>query len=71
MKNNIKILEVVALVEDIPKCGLVTGQVGTIVEILDADIFEVEFCDNDGRTYESLALHPNQLMPLHYSPVAA
>ena len=71
MKNNIKILEVVALVEDIPKCGLVIGQVGTIVEILDDEIFEVEFCDNDGRTYESLALRANQLMPLHSSPVAA
>ena len=71
MKNNIKTLEVVALVEDLQERGLVIGQVGTVVEILDDGVFEVEFCDNDGRTYYSLALRVDQLMALHYSPVAA
>lgn len=48
MKDQIKLLDVVALTEDLKERGLVTGQVGTIVEILDNGVFEVEFCDNDG-----------------------
>ncbi|NJN47209.1 MAG: DUF4926 domain-containing protein [Candidatus Competibacteraceae bacterium] len=32
---------------DLPECGLVRGQVGTIVEQLD-DAYEVEFCDDEG-----------------------
>lgn len=71
MKHKIKLLEVVALVEDLPKNSLVVGQVGTVVEILDDGVFEVEFCDNDGKAYECLALRAEQLMRLHYSPVAA
>ncbi len=71
MKSNIELLDVVALLQEQKDRGLVTGQVGTIVEILDEDVFEVEFCDNEGRTYASLALHVDHLMPLYYSPVAA
>ena len=71
MKYDIKMLDVVALLEDMRDRGLVTGQVGTVVEILDDGVFEVEFCDNDGRTYDTLALRGDQLMALHYSPVAA
>lgn len=71
MKKEIQILDVVALLEDMLERGLVTGQVGTVVEILDEGIFEVEFCDNNGHAYEILALREDQLMRLHYSPVAA
>lgn len=71
MKDKIKLLEVVALVENLPEYGLAIGQVGTVVEILDDDVFEVEFCDNDGKAYECLALRAEQLMVLRYSPVAA
>ena len=71
MKNNIKLLDVVALIEDLWDRGLVIGQVGTVVEILDDGVFEVEFCDNNGQTYETLALRTDQLMALHYTPVAA
>ncbi len=71
MNNDIKLLDVVALLENIQDRGLVVGQVGTVVEILDDSVYEVEFCDNEGRTYESLALRTDQLMALHYAPVAA
>ncbi len=71
MKDEIKLLDVVALTGDLEERGLVKGQVGTIVEILDNGVFEVEFCDNDGRTYATLALRNDQLMALYYSPVAA
>ena len=71
MKSDIKMLDVVALVENIWDRGLMIGQVGTVVEILDDGVFEVEFCDNDGQTYDSLALRAEQLMTLHYARVAA
>ena len=71
MKNDIKSLDVVALVENLWDRGLMIGQVGTVVEILDEGVFEVEFCDNEGKTYDSLALRAEQLMTLHYAPVTA
>ncbi|TAJ29079.1 MAG: DUF4926 domain-containing protein [Nitrospirae bacterium] len=55
-----------ALTEDIPDRGLLRGQVGTVVEVLGAGVFEVEFVDNDGRTYAMLPLRTNQLLVLHY-----
>lgn len=64
--NQIKLLDVVALTVDIPSENLWRGQVGTVVEILaSGGAFEVEFSDQQGRTYESLALRPEQLMVLH------
>jgi hypothetical protein len=71
MNSNIHLLDVVALTEDLLDRGLVRGQVGTVVETLAPDFFEVEFCDNDGRTYALLALSAKQLMVLHYQPVQA
>jgi hypothetical protein len=67
--ENIKPLAVVALLEDQPERGLRRGQVGTVVERLAPGVFEVEFCDNEGRTYASLALRSDQLMILHHELV--
>lgn len=64
-------MDVVALLEDLPERGLVAGQVGTLVEKLSEDAFEVEFSDDDGRTYAILPLRTEQVIHLHYSPVAA
>jgi len=64
-----KLLDVVALTVDWPERKLVRGQVGTIVEVFDDDAYEVEFSDDEGRTYETLALHPAQFMVLHHRPV--
>ena len=71
MPGTFQLLDVVALTEDVPDRGLVRGQVGTIVESLGPVVFEVEFCDNDGRTYASLALKAPQLMVLHHEPIEA
>lgn len=68
MSARIKLLDVVALTEDLPRRGLHRGQVGTVVESLADDVFEVEFSDNDGRTYAILALRAGQLIVLHYEP---
>jgi len=48
---------------------LYRGQVGTVVELLVPDVFEVEFSDNEGRTYASLALKVEQLLVLHHEPM--
>ena len=71
MSQGIKLLDVVALTEDLPDRKLRRGQVGTVVELLDPGVFEVEFTDNDGRAYASLALKDNQLLVLYYHPQEA
>jgi len=67
--NTLKLLDVVALAEDLPQRGLHRGQVGTVVETLAPTVFEVEFSDDAGRTYASLALRAEQLIVLHYQPL--
>ncbi len=64
----IALLSVVALLVDLPARGLVRGQVGTVIEALAPGVFEVEFSDDEGRTYASLALRVEQLMRLHHQP---
>ena len=66
-----KLLDVVALLEDLPNMHLVRGQVGTIVENLAPGVFEVEFSDDTGKTYASLSLRSNQLLVLHHNQFAA
>ncbi len=69
MTNNINLLDVVALTEDIEERGLFRGQVGTVVEILEPDVFEIEFSDMQGRTYASFAVKADKFMVLHYEPM--
>ncbi len=69
MTRPIQLLDVVALTEDIPARNLNRGQVGTVVERLDTNHFEVEFADNHGRTYAQLAVAEDKLMVLHHQPV--
>ena len=64
----IELLSVVAVLGDTPQKGLLRGQVGTVVECLAPGVFEVEFSDESGQTYASLALRADQLMRLHHAP---
>jgi hypothetical protein len=50
---------------------LVLGRVGTVVETLKPDAYEVEFSDDNGCTYASLALRAEQLMVLHHQSYKA
>ena len=63
--------DVVALIDDVPEKALQRGQVGTIVEVLAPSVFEVEFCDLEGRTYASVALPESRLMVLRHEPASA
>lgn len=64
--NDIQLLDVVALTVDLPTRSLIRGQVGTVVDVLQPGVFEVEFSDDMGRTYGQVPLDENQLMVLHY-----
>jgi hypothetical protein len=65
----IEMHSVVALLEDLPKEGLIRGQVGTVVEEWAPGVYEIEFADDNGRTYAMVALKTEQLMRLHHEPV--
>jgi len=65
----LELLSVVALMRDMPEAGLLRGQVGAVIEILAPDTFEVEFSDDDGRTYASVAIRSSDLLRLRHAPV--
>jgi len=71
MNPPLDLLAVVALTKDLPEAGLLAGQVGTVVEKLADGVFEVEFCDDHGRTYAELAVPEKTLMRLRYPPGVA
>jgi hypothetical protein len=66
--TKLNLLDVVALKNPLPESHLLAGQVGTIVEILAPEVFEVEFSDDNGQTYAMHSLQANQLLKLYYSP---
>lgn len=68
MNHEIRMLDVVALTDDIVDHGLLRRQVGPVVESLDQAVFEVEFVDNDGKTYAMLPLKSSRVLVLHYQP---
>ena len=68
MTGDFHLLDVVALVEDLPERNLRRGQVGTIVESLGPGVFEVEFGDGRGRTHALVALSAHQLTVVHSAP---
>lgn len=66
--SKLQLLDVVALTENLPDNHLLAGQVGTIVEFLAPEVYEVEFSDDEGQTYAMLPLHSSQLLQLKYNP---
>ncbi|BAC92126.1 DUF4926 domain-containing protein [Gloeobacter violaceus] len=55
-----RLLDVVELIEDLPKCGLYRGERGTIVEILSSDVYLVEFSNADGCIREMPDVYSDQ-----------
>jgi hypothetical protein len=64
--DEIKVLDVVAVLEDLPQHGLLRGEVGTVVELWKDGAFEVEFSDDSGEAYAFVALRADQLMKRHF-----
>ena len=65
------LLDVVALLADLPTHRLGRGQVGTVVELLDDETVLVEFSDEQGRAYAIAPCRRSELLVLHYVPQAA
>jgi hypothetical protein len=64
------LLDVVALLTDLPAQQLARGQVGTIVEQLDDKTLLVEFSDDQGSAYAVVPCPREDLLVLHYVPEA-
>lgn len=71
MADRPQVLDVVALLDELPDAHLARGQVGTVVEALDGDTVLVEFSDDDGRAFAVEPVPVARLLALHYQPVAA
>jgi hypothetical protein len=67
--SRLETLSEVALLRDLPEHGLIRGQVGTVVERLSPEAAEVEFVDDEGRTYATVALRSDELIRLHHRPL--
>ena len=66
-KGKIKLLDVVALTEDVSEHNLKRGEVGTVVEILSkGEAFEIEFSDDNGQMYKCLSFPASQLRVIHH-----
>jgi hypothetical protein len=65
------LLDVVALLRDLPAQQLARGQVGTVVELLDGKSLLVEFSDDRGRAYAVAPCPRADLLVLRYVPEAA
>ena len=64
MKDEIKLLDVVALTIDVPQHNLHRGEIGAVVECYTDDTYDVEFVAQDGYTYALMTLWAEQLIPL-------
>lgn len=65
------LLDVVALLTELPAHGLARGQVGTVVDQLDGKDLLVEFSDDQGHAYAIAPCNDDDLLVLHYLPEVA
>jgi hypothetical protein len=73
--EEIKLLDVIALLQNVPEEGLRRGEVGTVVEVFEQNEhhpagFLIEFSDREGRAYAIADLSADQLMKLRYRDAA-
>jgi hypothetical protein len=68
MKDEIELLDVVALTTDIPQHNLYRGEIGAVVECYTDDSYDVEFVAQDGYTYALVTVRADQLIPLREKP---
>jgi hypothetical protein len=64
--DEIKLLDVVALTENLQSEGLRRGEVGTVVEKWNDEVFEIEFSDDTGKAYAFAAVPAEKLMKLFF-----
>lgn len=66
-----KLLDVVAPLQDFPERNVAKGQVGTIIEELDRENVLVEFADTSGVAYAIAPMPVAILMELKHTPAIA
>ena len=66
-----ELLEVLALIRDIPEYDLRCGEIGTVVEVYDRSHVEVEFVEDTGYTKALLTLPTTHLRRLEPQELAA
>ena len=59
-----KLLDTVALTQDLPAASLRKGDVGAVVEVLSPDAYEVEFVAASGRTQALVTVSDSQIRAL-------
>lgn len=64
--SEIKLLDVVALMEDRPTEGLRRGEVGTVIEKWNDGVFEIEFSNDTEEAYAFAAIRAEKLMKLYF-----
>jgi len=67
----LELFDMVVLTEPVSSHNLRKGELGTIVEILDEEVFLVEFADTKGVTYAMIPLKSSSLMKVYYEPLLA
>lgn len=65
------LLDVVALLTDLPEQRLTRGQVGTVAEQLEDETALVEFSDDQEHAYAIASCRQADLLVLHYVPATA
>ena len=76
MNSEIRLHDIVALLEEVPAHHFDTGapltlrrgQIGTVVMTYDGSAFEVEFSDAQGRAFAMLPIPAGKLIVLHDAP---
>jgi hypothetical protein len=66
-----RLLDVVATMDEFPAAQLAKGHVGTIVEELNEDVVLVEFADLNGVAYAIEPIPVRKLMKLRHTPAMA
>lgn len=56
-----RLLDVVVLLKDLPAKGLKKGDLGSVVELYDAEAMDIEFVTASGRTEALVTLKPNDV----------
>jgi hypothetical protein len=64
-------LDVVVLTSELPDKKLRRGTLGTVLEVLDADTYLIEFADSQGVAYAFTTLKNSQLLKVWHEPAAA
>lgn len=71
-KGKIKLLDVVALTQDVPEHNLKRGDIGTVVEILsNGEAYEVEFSNANGQMCKCVSFLASQLRGIPHEQIKA